>query len=195
MRKLICLLIFPMLVQAQDSKPRNGLLSIGSYGIGEGKGTETRQMAFTFSTGLGYEIYLNDKISLTPGFRHGTNRFNYSQEGADVFVRNRFFEPNLMGRRYFLMGSGTTLFLGAQAYGRRTRQRVLDGVDIDRTDDNVGWNFGFAFGGGARFYLQPRAYIEVGLTESYDLFESYKREQDEFRLNQVSLNVGLFVAM
>lgn len=192
MRKLICLLVLPMMLCAQESDRTNGIVVVASYGIGEGKIGDVKTMTYTVSSSIGYEFYLNQKISLTPVLRHGSNRLNLSAEDDQVFIKDRFLEPALIGRHYFSVSNSSAFFLGINLYGRWSRERTFESTAFERTETNLGWNFGLGFNGGGRIYLQPKAFVELGIGENHDLVKSYGNAQDEFRLNQVSLYVGLF---
>lgn len=166
-----------------------------SYGIGEFKNNDAKTMAFISSWGLSYEVAIKQKYGISLGLRRGAIRTSQTISDNSVFVTDRFAEAILSGRKYYPIGQSCIMYGGVQLNSRWIYDRDVESAARDDSFRNIGSTFGAGAFAGIRTIVSPKVMLDIALLENYDFAKSFKNSEDEFRINQVSLNVGLQISL
>jgi hypothetical protein len=196
MRKVICLfMVLGCMYFQRATCQNNNWGGTVSYGVGELKTADFKTMAHINSVGLSYEIGLKQKYGISFMLRRGTIRTDQIVLETPAFVTDRFAEVAVGGRRYFNISGLSFIYVGVQINGRWMYDRAVESPALNKDFSNIGGTFGAGAFAGIRTELGPKVVLDFGILENSDLAKSFKEREHEFRINQVSLNVGVHIRL
>ena len=195
MKKIIWLFVVSGLIYIPTVLSQNNWGATASYGIGELKGNDSKTMAYVNSWGLSYEIGFKSKYGLSFELRRGAIRTSQMLSENSVFVTDRFAEAVLAGRRYYPIGDLCIIYGGVQLNSRWMYDREVESPALDTHSRNIGSTYGAGAFAGIRTVVSPKVTLDITLLENYDFAKSFKNSEEKFRINQVSLNVGLQIRL